>query len=152
MTHENDPPASTPGGDPGAGPGYEVRDTNVRAVVTFLVGLALLVIVAQVLLWGLLHLMSTTRVQPTAELTTQAMIPQLLAELHKQEDAVLAGKNGLPIDEAMHRLAVEGIPLTASGLTEADVNSHAGIPASKDSTSKTPAPAPAPAQAKDTPR
>ena len=70
----------------------------------------------------------------------------MLDDLHKQEDAVLAGKNGMPIDEAIRRLAEQGIPPTASGLTEADVNSHAGIPASKDEASKTKA------QAKDAPK
>jgi hypothetical protein len=132
MTHESNPPA-----DPNPGPGYEVRDTNVRAVVMFLVGLTLLVIVVEVLIWGLFRGMSNTHTQPQAELTTQAMIPQLLEDLHKQEDDVLAGKNGMPIDEAIRRLAEQGIPPTASGLTEADVNSHAGIPASKDEASKT---------------
>jgi hypothetical protein len=146
MTHESNPPADTPAAGSDSGPGYELRDTNVRAVVTFLVGLTLLIIVSQVLLWGLLRGMSTSRTQPSAELTTRAMIPQLLDDLHKQEDAVLAGKNGMPIDEAIRRLAEKGIPPTASGLTEADVNSHAGIPASKDEASKTKA------QAKDAPK
>jgi hypothetical protein len=89
--------------------------------------------------------MSAASIQPSAELTTRAMIPRLLDDLHEQEDAVLAGKNGMPIDEAIRRLAETGIPPTASGLTEADVNSHAGIPASKDEANKK-------AQTKDAPK
>jgi hypothetical protein len=125
MTHESNQPA------PGPGPGYEVRDTNVRAVVTFLVGLTLLVIVVQVALWGLLRGMSGSFATPRTELAAPATIPAQLEALHKSEDETLAGKGGVPVDEAMRRIAEKGLPLSAAGLTEADVSSHAGIPASK---------------------
>jgi hypothetical protein len=145
MTHESNPPPT------GRGPGYEVRDTNVQAVVIFLVGLSLLLLVSQVFLWGLLRGMSSAVPEPKAELTTPPMIPGLLDALHEKEDAVLAGKAGqsIPIDDAIRQLVEKGIPPTAAGLTEADVNSHAGIPASKtDATAK----AKEPNQAKDAPK
>ncbi len=40
------------------GPGYEVRDTNVKAIFVFVVGLFLFLFVAQVGLWGLIKAIS----------------------------------------------------------------------------------------------
>lgn len=147
MTHESNPPP------PEHGPGYEVRDINVRAVLTFVVGLCLLILVSQVFLWGLLRGMSSAVPEPRAEMTTPPMIPGLLDALHEKEDAVLAGKAGqsIPIDDAIRQLVEKGIPPTAAGLTEADVNSHAGIPASKADAAPTPK-AKDPNQAKDAPK
>jgi hypothetical protein len=141
MTHESNPPAGN------TGPGYEVRDTNVRGVVTFLVGLTLFVILSQVFLWGVLRGLSPSQPTPPTDAASLGLtpaqvedlrrtIPRQLRELHEAEAAVLAGKDGLSIDEAMRRLAEKGIEPSAAGLTEADVSSHAGIPASKADATK----------------
>jgi hypothetical protein len=149
MSHESDLPAGSPASpdDHGHGPGYEVRDTNVRGVVTFFVGLTLFVILAQVFLWGLLRGLSPERPDNATDAASLGLtprevqdlrrtIPRQLEDLHKTEDTVLAGSDGRPIDQAMRTLAEKGIPPTAAGLTEADVNSHAGIPASKADATK----------------
>ena len=60
MPNESELPSGTPAEmhPPtvrGRGPGYEVRDTNVWAVITFIVGLFAALIVTQFGLWGLLN-------------------------------------------------------------------------------------------------
>lgn len=117
----NEPTPATPA-ETGPGPGYEVRDTNIRAVVTFLVGLTLFIIVVQVFLWGLLRGIAGPRAEQPPGLTTSPMIPQLLHDLRQHETAVLAGKTGgVPIEEAMRQLAEKGIAPSAADRTEADV-------------------------------
>ena len=107
------------------GPGYEVRDTNVRGVVAFLVGLVLFLVVAQVLLWGMLRLLAAEeRPAGPTTLTTPPMIPEQLRVLRLREDAALGR-----VDAAINRLAEDGIPVMPSDRTEADMNSHSGIPA-----------------------
>lgn len=120
----------------GHGPGYEVRDTNVRSIITFLVGLTLFIIVSQVALWGLFRGISGGEPEPPSPLSTPAMLTEQLRALHAREDAALGlGKEAKPgpgrisIDDAIDRLIEQGIPPIEPSHTEADVNSHSGTPA-----------------------
>lgn len=139
MTNEASPPAS------GRGPGYEVRDTNVRAVVTFLVGLTLFVVVVQVFLWGLLRGIAEPdpRAAAPPQISNPAQVAELLHALREREDAALAGKTGgLSVDDALRRLAEQGIPPTGAGKTEADLAAEraksAGAPAAPTTTPASP--------------
>ncbi|MFO0953859.1 MAG: hypothetical protein U0835_22425 [Isosphaeraceae bacterium] len=122
MSHESHASATPP---PDTGLGYEIRDTNVRAVVTFLVGLSLFVVVSQVFLWGLLKALSADKPAREALLTTPDMIQVQRQELNRKEDAALAN-----IERAIDRIADQGLPAPPAGpgKTEAEVNSHSGTP------------------------
>lgn len=135
MPNESHLPAGQPAhGASGVGPGYEVRDTNVRGVVIFLVGLTAFVIVVQVVLWGVLRALEATAPEPPLTGPVPAAIHEQVEALRKGEDAALAGSAPsarMPIEAAFKEIEEKGIPLSATGLTEADVNAHAGVPAAK---------------------
>jgi hypothetical protein len=121
------------------GPGYEVRDTNVKVVVTFIVGLFVFLAFCEFAIMGLLKVLRT----PGAEsFTPEApdVIAAQLRRLRTEESNVLAGtapagKNSaetihIPIDRAIELLAERGIPPIPGPLkTEAEVNGHSGTPA-----------------------
>ena len=110
------------------GPGYEVRDTNVKAIVTFLVGLTIFVIIVQVVLWGLLKAISSDKLDAPAPLTAFDIIAEQRQSLRTEEDAKLGEKARMPIEAAIERLAREGIAPISPGKTSTDVNSHSGKP------------------------
>lgn len=127
MPNESQYPAGQPASASGVGPGpgYEVRDTNVRAVVTFLVGLTLFLIVAQVFLWGLLRAMSADyKTDAPAVQAAPDMIREQRRNLTALEDASQPS-----IGRAIDRIAEAGLPVTGAGKTEAEVNSHSGVAA-----------------------
>jgi hypothetical protein len=156
MANESNPPsgnveaAQTQPGE--VGPGYEVRDTNVRAIVMFIAGLFALMLVVEVGLWGLLGSIkdekSSTFVRPDvrpvavvdqAQQAEEFGIVEQRKQLRHYESEVLAGKapagersakSVLPIERAIDILSERGIPPTPGpAKTEAEVNSHSGIPA-----------------------
>jgi hypothetical protein len=139
-------PSTTTGAGGGGGPGYEVRDTNIRAVVAFLVALTLFVIISQVFLWGLLRALSGDKPESATPLTTPDMIHEQRRVLNAKEDAALA-----TIDRAIEQIAERGLPVTGAGRTEAEVNSHAGI-AAKPETNPPKAQEKEKNQAKDAPK
>src|SRR5258708_18907909 len=105
-------PSTTTGAGGGGGPGYEVRDTNIRAVVAFLVALTLFVIVSQLFLWGLLRALSGDKPESATPLTTPDMIHEQRRVLNAKEDAALA-----TIDRAIEQIAERGLPVTGAGRT-----------------------------------
>ena len=131
MTHEHSGDVHA-----GRGPGYEVRDTNVRAIVVFLIGLTVLIIVVQVGLWGLLKSIKGEQTGPKLPLTSPEMITDQRKQLNTRENETLEGygwvdkKKGavrIPISKAIDLLAEQGLPAPARPpRTEVDVNSHSG--------------------------
>lgn len=153
-----DRPADLHPPESAVGPGYEVRDTDVRVVVVFLVSLVLFMIVVQVGLWGMLKGLNSdekkgdTFVKPEVDVRAaidsaakpaEFGILEQYRSLKTYENEVLAGKTPagkssgktyIPIDRAVDLLAERGIaPLPGPMKTEAEVNGHAGTPVS-DST------------------
>lgn len=115
------------------GPGYEVRDTKVSAVVAFLVGLFLMVFLVQVFLWVFLRAISGGKPEPPSTLSTPDVIHDQRRQLEQNEAAALK-----EIDRAIETIAEKGLPIyTGKPRTEADMNSHAGsvVPIEKDKTS-----------------
>jgi hypothetical protein len=136
----------------GAGPGYEVRDTNVRVIVVFLACLFLFMLVVQLALWGLLGAIrdekSATFVRPDVKPVAVVDQPQRpeefgiaeqLSQLRGYERRVLAGeepagkgsgKSVLPIERAIDILVERGVPPTPGpAKTEAEVVGRSGAPA-----------------------
>lgn len=116
------------------GPGYEIRDTNVRAVLLFAVGLFLMLGVVQVSLWALLR-----GISGAPEPQTPREAPDVISEQRRQLQAgeretlegMVKGKKvpgRLSIDEAIDDLAERGLPAGGRARTEVDLNSHGGIP------------------------
>jgi hypothetical protein len=148
MPTESQFPAGHPATTTGAagGSGYEVRDANVRAVVTFLVGLTLFVIISLVFLWGLLRALAGDRPESPTPLSAPDLIHEQRRVLNAKEDAALA-----TIDRAIEQIAERGLPVTGAGRTEAEINSHAGI-AAKPETNPPKAQEKEKDQAKDAPK
>src|SRR4051794_22565718 len=72
------------------GPGYEVRDTNVRAVVTFLMGLVMFMGGAQVVVGGVFELLrKEERPAGPTTIRTPPLIPEQLRVLRRREAAAL---------------------------------------------------------------
>ena len=135
------------------GPGYEVRDTNVRAIVGFMGCLFLFVFVAQMGLWALLGsyrdggdepFVKPVVVAPPALTGTVAPpaefgIVEQFHRLRSYEDDVLAGKGPagvssgktvISVERAVDLLTDRGIPpLPGPARTEDEVNAHSGAPA-----------------------
>ncbi|MGE3821437.1 MAG: hypothetical protein AB7I30_18665 [Isosphaeraceae bacterium] len=140
-----------PSGPTTGDPGYEVRDTNVRAVIIFLIGLILFLVVVQFALWAMLRGLaasSSTIPRPTTEPIKPRSAPEMLGEqlraLRLREDAELGIGSSAPppsgrltIEQAIDAIAEKGLPATAAGLTEADVVGHSGQPVdAKDTKAK----------------
>jgi hypothetical protein len=125
----------------GRGPGYEVRDTNVTAIITFIVGLFLVLTFAEVGLWGLLKMITGGKPEPATPLSAHEVVIRQRERLGQEEDATLSGygwadpakKAGavrIPIARAIDLLAERGVPPVAGrARTEVEVNSHSGEPA-----------------------
>lgn len=135
-------PTETAPPDALRGPGYEVRDTNVRAVVVFLAGMFLVLLVVVVGLRGLLNSLRGRGSNWDRSVENPDVITEQLLDLRRYEADVLAGKaragkesSGravLPIETAIEVLAERGIPpVPGPPKTEAEVNSHSagGVPA-----------------------
>jgi hypothetical protein len=137
MTHENSGDARA-----GHGPGYEVRDTNVRAIVIFLIGLTVMIVVVQIGLWGMLKSIKGEQTGPMLPLTSPEMITDQRKQLNTRENETLEGygwvdkKKGavrIPIGKAIDLLAEQGLPAPGHPpRTEVDVNSHSGTAAAPD--------------------
>lgn len=155
MPNESHPHAGHPAEPdpaPGVGPGYEVRDTNVRAILIFVVGMVVLIVLSEIGLWGMLKGIMGDDTAPTAKneaasqsAASQSMeAPSVLTEqlraLRASEDEALGApaswvktKDGkalrIPITDAIDRLAERGLPpATGPARTEVEVNSHSGTP------------------------
>ncbi|HEV7966965.1 MAG TPA: hypothetical protein VGP19_05315 [Candidatus Acidoferrales bacterium] len=120
----------------GTAPGYEARDASVGGVFKFLVGLAVVLVVASLVCWGLFRFFSEHAVNPTASDSPFAdtrqlpLGPQLqvnpredwLRFREEQEQALetyawenrSAGTVRVPIEEAMELLVKKGLPVQGS--------------------------------------
>lgn len=119
-------------------PGYEIRDANVRSVVTFVVALIFLLLVCQVGLWALLKGLNGGESENRAPLQMPAMADDEYLTLRAREDAILdksawvdktAGKARIPIGRAIELLSERGLSPKGTGKTEARMNSHSGLAA-----------------------
>ena len=112
-------------------PGYEVRDTNIRTVTLFGVGLVLLVVVANLLLLGVYEQLYKLR-EPKETPTPPENLAAQLQTLRQTEDAALGGywvdrKAGvvrIPIDRAIDLVARRGVPQGKGPQTEIQINSR----------------------------
>jgi len=135
---------------PEVGPGYEVRDTNVRGILTFAVGLALCIVLSMTFLYFLLRGITgqkgmdrsaasiKTRVTgANASAEAPANLHEQLRKLRADEDAALNAPPGpsdlkkgtvrIPIRQAIDLLTERGVPAAhGKARTEVDVNSHSG--------------------------
>lgn len=137
MPNESHLHAGQPAGESSSrGPGYEVRDTKIGAIITFLIGLTLLMIVVEVAMGGLLSAISSGQVQTPVTLTQFNKIMEQKTSLVGEADARLGPGAKLPIDSAIDRLATAGIPPISPGRTSVDVNSHSGKSSNGSGTSK----------------
>lgn len=112
------------------GPGYEVRDTNVRGIAVFIVGLFVMLAVVQVGLWGLLRGISGAP-EPQTPREAPDVITDQRRRLETGEREALDGKGApgrMSIDQAIEIVADRGLPARGGrARTEVDVNSHSGI-------------------------
>lgn len=129
------------------GPGYEVRDTNVTAIVVFVVGLFLFLFVAQVGLWGLIKGISgppapeSRRESPYAE-TPRAgdtdlpvrgkITPEVVLEITEQrrelrdrEEAILGGYGRVADENDKEKRGRVRIPIDRA----IDLIAERGLPA-----------------------
>ena len=122
-----------------AGPGYEVRDTNIRTVTLFGVGLVLLVVVANVLLLRVYDQLYKQR-EPRETPTPAENLAAQLQTLRRTEHAALGGygwvdrKAGvvrIPIDRAIDLVAQRGVPQGKGPQTEIQINSREQNPEQK---------------------
>ena len=122
--------------------GYEVRDTKVRAIVFFMIGLTLFLVITQFALWALLKGLGGGVSEGHVSLSMPPMADDEYHKLRKHEEDVLessawidktAGKVRIPIDRAIELLSERGLPSTGSGKTGAEMNSHSGKPVTAES-------------------
>jgi hypothetical protein len=138
-------PADTHPADTSRGPGYEVRDTNVRSIVVFTIGMFLALTVTQFSMWGLLKVITGGKPERADPLSGPEVAGRQLETLRRDEGALLGGygwadpakkKDGpvrIPIDRAIDLIAERGVPSSGgSARTEVEVNSHSGEPAPAD--------------------
>src|SRR5262245_61779352 len=122
MAHETNLPAGRPA-EASTLTGYEVRDTNVRAIIAFLIGLTVFLVVVQVVLWGVLRALSSDKPEDTGPLTNPETIHVQRQALNARDDEQLKA-----VQIAIDRIAETGLaPVPAR--TAVEVNSHAGKPA-----------------------
>lgn len=124
------------------GPGYEVRDTNVRAVINFMIALGVLLILVQIGLWIMLKGLAGGVPEPHAALSMPPMADGEYYKLRGRETEILgksawvdksAGKVRIPVNRAIELLSERGLPQTGAGKTEAEMNSHSGKAARAES-------------------
>ena len=116
-----------------AGRGHEVRDVQVRPIVTFTVGLVILTGVVLLLMGWLFHYFATRQAQvdlPPSPLAVtregppeprlEVVLDQVLREVRADEDTLLhtygwvdqqAGMVRIPIDRAMTLMLERGLPV-----------------------------------------
>ena len=120
-------------------PGYEVRDTNIRTVTLFGVGLVLLVVVANLLLLGVYDQLYKQRVPKEAPTPAENLAAQMRA-MRQTEDAALfgygwvdrkAGVVRIPIDRSIDLVARHGVPRGKGPQTEIQINSREKYPEKK---------------------
>lgn len=139
--------SETRAGEPVLGPGYEVRDTNIKTIVLFAVGLVVLLFVSQVGLWVLLKAIRGDRAIDRETPSAPKVIVEQRRQLNAGESALLDApaaqirdKDGavrvrIPIEQAVKLLSERGIPpSTGPARTEIEVNSHDGSPAPDQAT------------------
>ena len=123
----------------GRGPGYELRDTDVRAVAIFGVCLAVFCLVVMIGLWVELKALSGDQPEPPSPFKPPDVVIDQRIQLQARERTALDGGYGwstetkgavrIPIDEAIKLVAERGIPvLSKTPRTEVDINGHAGKP------------------------
>jgi hypothetical protein len=152
--------------EPGHGhvpePGYETRDANVSALLRFVGGLIVVLVVIHLVMLAFQHLFVTERPEspeeqaearsilpgpPQEQEQTQARVNiyQQLRELHRDEETMLsrydwvdrkAGVVRIPIDRAIDLVAEKGVRFGKGPKTEIEMNSHAGTPVPPSSAEK----------------
>ncbi len=124
------PQGDTTGRPPG--PGFETRDTNVRAVVGFGVGLVVLLVVVMTVLLGIMKSVASHRDAPRSENAPTDVI-QELKRLRADEKAALEsygpikdepGYARVPIDRAMDLLVKKGVPFGKGRKSEVQINTR----------------------------
>jgi hypothetical protein len=135
MTSEH---ASQAHATPGDGPGYEIKDASVPALLSFGVGLVLSLVAVQFLIYGFYHIFLAEAPKPIKVATdSSANLYQQLRDLHRKEDATLgsygwvdrkAGVVRIPIDRAIELVAEKGVRFGKGPKTEIEMNSHSGTP------------------------
>lgn len=123
------------------GPGYEVRDTNVWAIIYFLIGLFIFLLFVMGSMWVMLESLAgkadTRPPIPGRKPSEGVAILDQRRKLSDYEDRTLNGTTSpakpgdpihVPIGRAIDLLADRGLPpMSGPGVTEADLNSHNGI-------------------------
>jgi len=146
MHGESEPQGGLPSGSVAvagadAGPGYEVRDTDVWAIIYFLVGLFIFLLFVMGSMWVMLESLAgppeTRPPIPGRQPSMGVVILDQRRRLSDYEDRTLnettsPAKPGepvhVPIGRAIDLLAERGLPpMPGPGVTEADLNSHNGI-------------------------
>lgn len=130
----------------GLGPGYEVRDANVRGIVMFIIGLFIALILTEIAMKGMLNVIvgqrgpEATPTSPYAESPREAgyvppagkVTPEVALEITEQRRKLNAEEkaHAADIDRAIDRIARDGLPVSSGpARTEVEVNSHSGKPA-----------------------
>jgi hypothetical protein len=136
MGHDHHAPHHPPGGDT-QGMGYERRDTNVRAIFLFGVGLVAVIVLSELVLWGAYRALMAHRPPPEQAGKAENITLQM-KNLREGQEATLAGygwvdrKAGVvrvPIERAMDLVAERGVPQGKGPRTAAEINSDRGSPA-----------------------
>jgi hypothetical protein len=131
--HHDFPP---PEGDT-QGMGYEHRDTNIRAIVMFGVGLIIVIVAAELVLLAAYRPLVSRRNPPDNPKPVEN-IGRQMRNLYDGQEATLreygwvdrkAGVVRLPIDRAIDLVAERGVPKGKGPRTEAEINSDRGSPA-----------------------
>ena len=113
-------------------PGFEPRDTNIRLVIRFGVGLVLLLVVLQLVLLGSYRYFLRQR-EPAAREPRPTNLTEQLKSLRAEEDAALGGYGKvegepgyarIPIDRAMDLMVKKGVPFGKGQKTEVEVNTR----------------------------
>jgi hypothetical protein len=127
----------------GEAAGYEHKDANIRAIVSFGIGLTVFVILVMIGLLGVYRRFVSDRPVPEPPQAKMQMGQQMLIhqreqleELRKREDEELnryrVDKTGVvrvPIERAIDLVAERGVPAGKGPKTDIEINSHAGMPA-----------------------
>lgn len=131
-------------------PGYETRDANTGGVLKFLVALAIVLVAAGLVCWGMFHIFTMRAVDeaatpsPFADTRQLPSGPQLQVnpredylKFRQQQEQALetygwqnqgAGTARVPIDVAMELLVKQGVPV--QGAAPAQSSAEAKKPAS----------------------
>jgi hypothetical protein len=149
----------THGHDQGPG-GHETRDVRTRVIVTYAVGLTIVVVAVQFLMLGVYRLMMRESA-PERTPNTPVNIYRQLRTLRQDEARTLSsygwvdrdkGVVRIPIDRAIDLVAARGVPRGKGPRSVAELNSHSGTPVEaakpSDPSERSPNPEPKPKDAK----